>query len=204
MSAWHTRAAADWQPPWQALDRRSGYRELEAGMIIGYDYRAWEVTHVGAMSEPDSNGREMRCTLRRLHGPKHPNENKFADVVLRYSARAYGLNIYRGGRVWLCSCCGDPVPCRMEVAEEVSASEAREFDARLNRMGPGICYACGEVITARQDRVTFPGDHADFPGRGGPTFHTRRKCEEERWLYARRAGTDMDGQPLTNEEQPCP
>lgn len=197
---WHIRAAADWAPPYQAINRGREFRKLEVGMVIGYDYRAWEVTHIGAMVEPDANGYDMRATLRRLHGPKHPNENHFRDCVVRFVSRGYGLNVYRDGRVWLCSCCGDPVPCRNEIAAEVSAEEARIFEQRLNRMGPGICYGCGEVITSRQERVTFPGDHADFPGRSGPTFHTRKACRGERWAYAKRAGTDEDGQPLTSDE----
>lgn len=192
----HQRAATNWSPPWQAVDRRASYRELAVGMVIGWDYRAWEVTHVSPKVDPDESGHDMRATLRRLHGPKHERENQFADMAVSFSSRAFGLSIYRSGRIWLCSCCGHPAPCRLEVAEEVSAAEGKEFEKRLNRMGPGICYACGEVITRRQERVTFPGDHADFPGRSGPTFHTRRACGSERWLYAKRAGVDMDGQPL--------
>lgn len=196
----HQRAASDWAPPYQALERRASYRDIAVGMVVGFDYAAWEVTHVSPKVETDESGRDMRATLHRLYGPKGERENQFGDMAVSFSSRAYGLRVYRSDRVWLCSCCGHPVPCRMEVAEEVSAAESREFDARLKRMGPGICYSCGEVITKRQERVTFPGEHADFPGRSGPTFHTRQKCVQERRLYSRRAGTDMDGQPLAQSE----
>lgn len=195
----HIRAASDWSPPWQALDRVRSYRDLKVGMVIGLDFAAWEVTHISPMVEPDESGRDMRATLHRLHGPKAERENQFGDMAVRYGSTAYGLNVYRSGRVWLCSCCSDPAPCRLEVAEEVSGEEAREFEERLKRMAPGLCYACGEVITQRQDRIAFAGDHADFPGRSGPTFHTRKACRGERWAYAKRAGVDINGQTLGDD-----
>ncbi len=197
----HDRAARDWSPPYQALDRsRIAYRDLTEGMVIAWDFRAWEVTHVAERGTPTEDGRDMRATFRRLHGPKHERENQFRDMVVSFSSNAYGLNIYRSSRVWLCSCCGDPAPCRIEVAEEVSASAAVEFEKRIRRMGPGLCYGCGEVITQRQERMTYPGDHADMPGRSGPTFHTRRACSDERAAYARRAGLHFDGGPIA---APC-
>lgn len=197
----HIRAAANWSPPYQAVDRHASYADLEVGMVIGFEYAAWEVTHIAPILEPEPGGHDMRATFRRLHGPKHERENSAGDMAVSYSRRSYGLQVYRAGRVWLCSCCGHPAPCRTEVAEEVSASEAREFESRLKRMGPGICYACGEVITQRQERVTFPGEHADFPGRPGPTFHTRRKCAGERYAYARRARVDFEtGAPVTQSD----
>lgn len=199
MSQAIARRATDWRPP---LESTQPVRVLEVGMVIAYEWAAWEVTHVSPMAEPKDDGRDMRVTFHRLYGPKHEHENQFGDMAVAYSSRRlYGVHVYRDGRVWLCSCCGDPAPCRMQVAEESARHSAAEFERRLNRMGPGICYGCGEVITARQERVTFPGEHADFPGRGGPTFHTRRKCAEERWAYARRAGTDMDGHPIEEDEK---
>lgn len=187
------RRATDWRPPWESVARS---RELEVGMVVGWDWAAWEITHMSPKVEPDEHGRDTRATLHRLYGPKHRNENDRGDLAVSFASRStWSIHVYRDGRVWLCSCCGDPAPCRMQVAEESSKRASEVFEQRLNRMGPGICYACGEVITQRQDRVTFPGEHADFPGRSGPTFHTRRKCAQERYAYSRRAGTDMDGNP---------
>jgi hypothetical protein len=195
------RRATSWRPPFESVVR-SG--QLDVGMIVGWDWAAWEITHLSPMVEPDDKGRDTHATLHRLHGPKHRNENKFGDLAVSFTKRrTWDIHVYRDGRVWLCSCCGDPAPCRMQVAEESSRLAAEVFEDRLNRMGTGICYACGEVITARQERVTFPGEHADFPGRSGPTFHTRRKCASERYAYARRAGTDTDGNthPTTTEPE---
>lgn len=179
---------------------RSRMRGLEVGDIVGYDYAAWEVTHLQPMSEPDGNGYDTRVTFTRRFGPKHERENQFGDMAGRIrSGRWSALRIYRNGRVYLCSCCGNPAPCRMQIAEEQSQQAANTFDERLSRMGPGLCYGCGEVITQRQERLTFPGDHADFPGRSGPTFHTRKACLSERQSYARRAGMTVEAEPLSAE-----
>ncbi|WP_028472980.1 hypothetical protein [Nocardioides alkalitolerans] len=189
------RDETEWQPPLEATTR---VRDLEVGMVLARWWGAWEVTHIAPMAEPDDAGYDTRCTLRRLHGPPSEHENSRREVARRYSARrtAYIWRVYTDGRVWLCSCCNDPAPCRQQVAQQVARQEAALFEKRLARMGTGICYACGEVITQRQDSVRFRGDHADFPGRPAPRFHTRRQCAGERWSYARRAGTDMDGNPL--------
>jgi hypothetical protein len=198
----------EWTPPYQTISRSYRATELKVGMVIGFDYRAWEVTHVKERETKEGDkhdGHDRIATFRRLHGPRHDRENRFRDVPFTYSSRAYGLHIYRDGIVWLCSCCSHPVPCRMQVAKELSEREAATMESRLNRMGPGICYGCGEVITQRQERITMPGEHADFPGRSGPTFHTRQKCGEERWSYAKRAGIEFDGTPvatLASQEDP--
>ena len=164
---------------------------VEVGQVIAWDYRAWEVTHVG---EPGDDDR-IRCTLRLLHGPRHPWANTAGDMGMHIRPWRR-LSVYHpDGRVWLCSCCGDPAPCRAATAERISREAAKEFEKRLARMGPGICYACGEVITQRQGSVKFPGEHADMPGTPGPRFHIRRACLAERRAYAIRAGTDLVGEP---------
>lgn len=199
MSSWSiARRASAWTPTFDAVDR-SRHR-VEVGDVIGWDFAAWEVTHLSPVLDPEPGGHDTRATLHRLYGPKHEHENRNQDVGVSFRASWSGMDIYRSGRVYLCSCCGHPAPCRQQVAEEASALAAQRFEERLNRMGPGLCYACGEVITKRQERVTFPGDHADFPGRSGPTFHTRGKCYSERAAYARRAGVDANGQPATESE----
>lgn len=93
------------------------------------------------------------------------------------------------GRWPQCSCCGEPMPCRAELADRVvdaAAARVERYDAHL----PGTCWACGDPVTSRQRRVTYPGDNVDHPTGPAPTFHTRRSCRpaagryEERWLAA--------------------
>lgn len=185
------RSIDRWRPPFGATDSR----QIAVGQVIAWEFAAWEVTHLGERAEPNDKGHDMRATLHRLHGPKRERENDRGDVAISYHSN-WRPEVYRDGRVWLCSCCGHPAPCRMTIAEEESARAAKEFEARLGRMGPGICYGCGEVITTRQEKITFPGEHADFPGRGAPTFHARNACYAERAAYGRRAGLDANGLPL--------
>lgn len=181
-----------WRPPFGATNTLP----LAVGQVIAWEFAAWEVTHIGERAVPTDSGHDMRATLRHLHGPKRERQNDRGDIALSFNSRFGRFQVYREGRVWLCSCCGHPAPCRLTIAQEESRRAARDFEERLGRMGPGICYGCGEVITTRQEKITFPGDHADFPGRSGPTFHTRGKCYAERSSYGRRAGLDASGLPL--------
>lgn len=180
-----------WRPPFGAA--RS--KRIEVGDVVAYDFSAWEVTHLAKRAEISRNGHDTNATLHLLYGPGTPKMNDRQDMGVSFSS-TWGPQVYHQGRVWLCSCCGHPAPCRLTIAEEESKRAATEFENRLNRMGPGICYACGEVITQRQQSMRFEGDHADFPGRSAPAFHLRRKCASERYAYAARAKSHPDGGPL--------
>lgn len=205
MGGWN----GNWHP--SGTIREYGPRRPDIGDLVAYDRRAWEVTHVrvddftendlkrAAAYRPQyrEQMKPWSVSLRRVHGARHDRENSRQEIALRIAAFAYdGFERYDESRVPLCSCCGHPWPCILADAKRESERAAEVMDKRLSRMGPGLCYGCGEVITTRQERVTFPGDHADFPGRGGPTFHTRRKCYGRRADYARRAGLTPEGEPL--------
>lgn len=204
----------DWHPA--GTSYACGRRRAEVGEVVAYDRRAWEVTHVrvedfneedlprAAAYRPEYRDecRPWSVTLRRVHGARHERENSRQEIALRIRAFAYGcFDRYDEGRVPLCSCCGQPWPCLFADAKRESERAAEVMDVRLGRMAPGLCYGCGEVITQRQERVTFPGEHADFPGRGGPTFHTRQKCYGERAAYARRARMTPEATPIDSEVQ---
>lgn len=210
MGGWN----GNWHPA--GIVNEYGRRFPNLGDMVAFDRRAWEVTHVRIddFAEDDLARAELyrpqyrdqmkpwSVSLRRVHGPRHDRENSRQEIALRVPAFAHGgFDRYDDGRVPLCSCCADPWPCILTDAKRESERVAEVMDKRMARMGPGICYGCGEVITQRQERVTFPGDHADFPGRSGPTFHTRRKCYGERASYARRAGCTPDGESI--QEQTC-
>ncbi len=214
---WRWVLMGGWNGAWHpaGVVTEYGRRRPNVGDAVAYQRRAWEVTHVRVddFTEDDlprlapwrpeyhDEMRPWRVSLRRLYGPPHERENSRQEIALRIPAFTFGgFDRYDEGRVPLCSCCNHPWPCILCDAKRESERAASIMDKRLGRMGPGLCYACGEVITQRQERVTFSGEHADFPGRGGPTFHTRRKCYGERAAYARRAGLSVEGLP---QEEPC-
>lgn len=204
--AHEARSADKWFP--EGVDRGFEHRRPAVGDVIAWDRRAWEVMHVQDAIPTDEEVKTIdayresyrdqikpyRISLRRLHGQPHARENDQRDLALRapagMSRHRGGFAFYENGRVPLCSCCGDPWPCLLADAQRAAEASSGLMEARMARMMPGICYGCGEVITTRQGKVHIPGDHADFPGRAGPTFHTRQKCSEQRRAYERRGGIE--------------
>lgn len=98
--------------------------------------------------------------------------------------------VYRESGRWpMCSCCGEPMPCRAELRDKAVTAGAAKLEM-LSRRGPGDCWHCGEPVTHRHKAVTYPGDNLDLPI--GPTvkFHLRKECRpwaeryEERWIAA--------------------
>lgn len=186
----------------QWLDRRP-----VAGDILAVEYAAWQVTHI-AEAEPTDEEREhiavyrleyrdrlmpYRLTLRRMYGPAHERENSAGDVAVRVPVRASRMwHHYPSGRVPLCSCCGHPFPCRMETAERESQRQGELLARRLDRIMPGICYGCGERITARQRSIRYPEPNVEVPGAGPPTFHARKQCRGHALDYER----SRDAEPL--------
>jgi hypothetical protein len=192
----------DWRPPYDAIDRRA-HRVPEVGEVIGWDRRAWRVEIV----TPRDDGR-ITLALVLLHGERHPNERKSGHVHLSADERTWKWHshIYRNDRVMLCSCCGNPWPCLLADAQEEAEKAGAIFEERTSRAGtPGICYACGEVITQRQHWETYGTENADVPGYPAPRFHIRKKCWPERIAYMKRAAA-WDPKQLDDEpsQEPLP
>jgi hypothetical protein len=95
--------------------------------------------------------------------------------------------VYPRGRYPICSCCGEPTPCRETLIDE-RVEWSSEKDDRLAKVPPGCCWACHEPITRRQVAVRYAGINLDLPLGPDVIFHTRQKCVseamryEERWL----------------------
>lgn len=192
----------EWRP--MGVDSRSLYgsgRRPDVGDVVGWEHRAWEVTHV-IDTEPTAEEAERldqyvgawrdrmrpyRVTLRRLHGAEHERENKFRDVALRVRVGWWSFPTYPHGRVPLCSCHSEPWPCIESEHQEQAEKELKSAEKVLNLM-PGCCPACEEPVTSRQRSITFGGPNVRNPLAEGPTFHLRRKCYraaadyEELWV----------------------
>ena len=185
------------------------------GEVVAYKWAAWEVTHVAdAMptAEEDEKLRAYkpefraghgpyRLTLRRRHGPKHPQENDRGEVALRVPAGSlYRWDKYRSGRVPLCSCCGDPWPCRANLAEQTAAASARQTDELGRRAEVGACFGCGEPITTRQRVIRYPdAENVRVLLAAAPVFHERKSCRQFVVEYEReRARRLPDAAPVVD------
>lgn len=173
------------------------------GQVVGWEHRAWTVEHVRDAIPTDQETETLshyvesyragmapyRVTLRLLHGEPHPWQKDQHDgrLALRCGVRTPGFPVYPGGRVPLCSCHEHPWPCLDQLQEQEAAEAAKKMATELARM-PGTCPACGEVVTSRQQSITFGGPNVKNPLAEGPTYHLRRKCYraaaayEELWV----------------------
>lgn len=91
------------------------------------------------------------------------------------------------GRWPMCSCCGEPMPCRAEIQDREVAAGLKHVE-KFAKKTPESCWGCDDPITRRQKWVTYPGENLDLPGAPAPRFHTRDKCGhwarqyELRWI----------------------
>jgi hypothetical protein len=84
----------------------------------------------------------------------------------------------------LCVHCNELLPCRATMARRAAEFAAKRMQAYET---PGVCPACQEPVTHRQDSETFP--NVVVPVGPVVTFHAgRRKCRAAMELYRERAG----------------
>lgn len=190
-------------------------RRPAEGEVVAYGWAAWEVMHVADAVSTAEEDEKLRAytpafragrgpcwvTLRRLHGPESPQENDRGEVALRVPAGSlYRWDRYRSGRVPLCSCCGDPWPCRANLAEEAAASAAERADELGRRAEIGACFGCGEPITTRQRAIRYPdAENVRVLLADAPVFHERESCRPHVVEYEReRARRLPDAPPVVD------
>lgn len=103
-------------------------------------------------------------------------------------------HIYESGRWPMCSCCGEPMPCRAQMIDWQVEEAAATIDDHAHKM-PSCCWGCGEPITARQRSVVYAGTNLDLPGGPEVRFHTRKACRYQAETYERRWLTDDPDRP---------
>lgn len=182
----------------------------QAGNLIAREHAVWLVTSTVNLPLSDSDrdvwlesgmpdletwrGRPQRINVQWVAGarPKWARPDGLvpnAHVNLPAERfRSHDWHVYPPSGRWpVCSCCGEPMPCRAELEDRevtVSLKEVEKFATRA----PGSCWGCGDPITRRQKAVHYPGDNLDLPGSPAPTFHTRQACVgwakayELRWI----------------------
>lgn len=192
---------------WLPLATRTHCTRPAAGDLVATEHAVWRIVEVRDLPIIDDADRETwtrygmpdpeTWTQRPYEvaadwvagaPPRWDRPGRRRRGVIRVPAAALAVwKVYPGGRWPQCSCCGEPMPCRAELADR---QVARSLDkmARMEAIPPGACWACGEPITKRQGAVTYPGDNLLLPGGPPGSFHTRRACVEkaedyeEKWL----------------------
>lgn len=190
---------------WYPLNARRHYRRPEPGQLIAQHHVVWRVVRVDdvPLTEDDRQvwmdsgmpdmgtwrKRPYKLSVEWVGGVKPAWVEKHGtqgSLDVRAGARLSWF-IYPAERWPQCSCCGEPMPCRAELADR-QVTESLERVEQMEAIPSDACWACSEPITTRQKSVTYPGENLDLPGGQQPHFHMRRQCRglafkyEERWL----------------------
>lgn len=188
---------------WHPLGTRSETRPA-VGQVIAWRHGAWRVIESGPVSQVDwtdedreqlarlkpeyvSRSIPWRIVARPVRITADDPRSRDHDVHLSLRARSFsGFDAYPNEHYPVCAVCGEPLPCREEMARETAEKEADRAD-RYSM--PGVCPACSEPVTQRQKTVTFDDN---IRALGGPpvTFHKRSQCigsairYEQEWTAA--------------------
>lgn len=152
-----TRAVGTLWKPWGAV-RVDGVPA--AGSLVADDHTVWRVVEVVELDcDPDWPGaRTHELVLQSLTGPR---------ASRRVPTGPYSAWWAYADRYPVCSCCGEPPPCREQLADE---AVERALDRMRRFELAGVCPACGQPVTARQRAATFP-DNIEIPLGPPVTFH---------------------------------
>jgi hypothetical protein len=184
---------------WTPSHARPHWEPPEVDMLIGYDYRPWQVMAVRDIPHADwtQEHRDHVDTWGAHHRPVYvrlrPAGHESPDPV---AAKAHDITVsgIANSSTWyvlpehyvICACCEELPPCREEWGRRVAAREIREMGTFENA---GVCPACQEVISQRQRSITF-SENLALPGGPPVTFHLRGRCRwraeqyEKRWVDA--------------------
>lgn len=188
------RDVLEWQPSTRRAWKPSPEKLRHTpGDVVAMYYAAWRVVEVTVVEDVDLDDDERR--QMRLWKPGFQERHRPYNVVLQHDrgpvlahtrrlhdgTRVMHLRLNQGGtltmlpdRYTVCSCHGDPWPCRDQVRDWAAEREADKLDRLLAQAAPGVCAGCLEPITARQLTLRFPEEHALIPGAPGPVYHAGR------------------------------
>ncbi|MEU7978221.1 hypothetical protein AB0B63_06785 [Micromonospora sp. NPDC049081] len=194
---------------WSPLGARTNCAVPAAGNLIAHEHAVWRVTAVNDLPLSDADrdvwldagmpdlatwhGRPQRLDVQWIGGAR-PQwatlDGPVQEAHLNLPAATYrphDWHIYPSDRWPMCSCCGEPMPCRAELQDREVAASLTKVEEFVSRR-PGTCWGCGEPINRRQKSVHYPGGNLDMPGGHDVHFHTRESCRslakkyELRWI----------------------
>lgn len=195
---------------WLPRMARTAYDVPAPGSLIAREHGVWKISDVIDLPLSDADrdvwleagmpdlatwrGRPQRIVVEWQAGarpkwapPEGPVQRAHVDLPAE-RFRSEDWHVYPPPGRWpMCSCCGEPMPCRAELQDrevEAGLNDVEKFASRV----PGSCWACGEPITGRQKSVHYSGENLDLPGGPALRFHTRASCfgaaknYELRWI----------------------
>lgn len=200
-----------WYPSGTVSPRQ---HSIVVGTLIAHDHAVWRVINIRDLPEVDWSPEDHEAVASLDHCKPEYRERTAAHLMPRVMTlrpnragddprdRDLDKHYLIGGRTTLhwghdwavypdqhypvCAACQEPLPCREQMAEQVSAASA----TRMGRYEmEGVCPACQEPVTARQKSWTWP-DNVEIPGGPSVTFHQRGMCRgsatgyETRWVAA--------------------
>jgi len=167
-------ATAAWWKPWGAV-RVDGLPQ--PGATVAFEHRVWRVVDVAAAA-PAGGGEDRPDAV--THGVLlRAVTGEDADLSVPVHCYCWWWT-YSEGRFAVCSCCGEPPPCRAQLANTAAEAEL----ARMRRFEqPGVCPACGGVVTEGERQARFELNLA-VPLGPPVTFHLgNADCRREAEAY---------------------
>lgn len=189
--------------PWYPVGARQCRTTTTAvGSLIAYQHTVYRLVDVWPVPEVDWTDEQHRRVAACPEGRRDTvlprvyvlrpagitsEDPRARDHDLHVAPPPYAAwDVYPDEHYPICASCGEPVPCRERHAERVATAEM----ARVERYtAPGVCPACGEVVSSQQKSLRF-AENVVVPGGPPLTFHQRRDCYgdavdyEEKWANA--------------------
>lgn len=172
------------------------YGRPNVGDVIGLAYAAWTVVEARPVEDVDLSDddratlaqykpeyreqcRPYTLVLSHVRGPVLLKTRRLHDgsrvvhVGVPAGSRSFGVHVLPD-RYPVCSCHGDPWPCREYDRDREAERQTQRLDRALATAMPGVCAHCLAPISSRQKSLSFPEPSLLVPGAPGPTFHAGR------------------------------
>jgi hypothetical protein len=146
---------------------------MTVGCLVAWKFTPWRVIEMFDAERRDTDPEWVTKRTGVVLRPVDADQWKTADDgdVHGSSPHRKPFPVLRE-HYGLCVHCNELLPCREQELEWAVAREGRRM-ARYDQRG--VCPACGEVVTHRQEREVLP--NTVVPGGPPVTFHAgRRKC----------------------------
>lgn len=172
------------------------------GSLIGYRYGGWRVVECRPVEEydwSDQDHADMKPLMNGVHAKNRDQQyqrHRPHIVVIQHESGPYlpgQASVWRGRQIhfrtrpswnarWhvlperhqMCSCHGHIWPCQDADMDDLAEVEQQRMEKILATAAPGVCAHCGEQVTDRHRKLTFPEPSLLVPGAPGPTFHAGR------------------------------
>lgn len=183
---------------WRPDGAQPKYREgPQVGDLVPLDHMVFRVVEINPRDPVDWSDEDRETVQAFRNRPdKMPRvmilrplgvDDRNSDEHYRLGGESRFIwHVYPNEHYPTCAKCHEPLPCREQMAERISAAAGK----RMGRFDlAGKCPSCEEVVTRRQESITFPDNLVVMFG-PPVTFHLRRKCRhgavqyEKDWVAA--------------------